>query len=263
MHSSKFHTLGKISFVPNTAPGFCFLWWDSATFGTTEAAFTGSNLFLTNIKITAHIFLFISIHTSTRWKVKRAYTISEGLFCTKGGSESMAVSGLLQSSTAMLKFIFKSVRPVQLPGEAWDSNTASITSQAGKAHRFSTLNTRWKNTGQNTNATRRQDDPTSYQLQSETATKARATRSPPFPQMPPLGLAQRHKDKYSLCYAQGQVVSPAFQSTTRFHPSFSLQLNRGSVPPQMGNSNLSAGASLPLAFPRWSNWAAPSSERQL
>lgn len=39
-------------------------------------------------------------------------------FCMKGGSESMAMTGLLQSLTPMLKFIFERVRPIQLPGEA-------------------------------------------------------------------------------------------------------------------------------------------------
>lgn len=57
----------------------------------------------------------------------------------KGGSESMAMTGVLQSSTPMLKFISESVRLIQLPGEAQDSDTAWTTSQAAKAHCFSTL----------------------------------------------------------------------------------------------------------------------------
>lgn len=102
----------------------------------------------------------------------------------KPGSDSVAMTGLLQASTPMPKFTCDSRRPVQLPGEAGDTNIAWITSRTAKAHCFSIPSPREK-TQVRTQPTKVLENPTPYQLQYKTAMKARAKCSLSFPGVPP------------------------------------------------------------------------------
>lgn len=92
MHSLKFCTLGKNSFVPNTPSGFRFL-----SLGFTNICNKGSSQFLLILKALHTYSSKVVFTTLTRWKVKKANTISEGDFCMKERSESkinMPVTGL-------------------------------------------------------------------------------------------------------------------------------------------------------------------------
>lgn len=161
MCSLKFCTLGKNSFVPNTAPGFCFLSLGFSNICNNRRSSQRQQLFSLLILKALHTYSCKVIFTALLDEKSRKQTLFLKVFCMKEDSKSMPMTGLTQSSTPMLKIIFESMRPIQLLEEVWDSDTAWITSQA--------TNNQWKSTGQNTTPMRCQKTISSPKLPWELA----------------------------------------------------------------------------------------------